>query len=339
MRSFYKILFTLFVVGFLFVLIPAKQAFAGQCKAQINFQAQPNPVPENKTLTFSGYVKLEGSVWEPPGTPNAGYCLVGTYPLKEVLVSIQSSKFPGALVTNLVSLKPSDVGPHSYSFSWAPSSVNLKSGSSFDAYAVASGYNRQTYQQLAKSSAINVNVIAAAFGTYACVAGNGKYACSPGVRPDCSDVPASSNCQPNSCVQISDTKQCDQPATAGMHKACINNACVNVQGTGSDSCSTNSDCTGGAGGSQNFDIPNPIGINTFEELVNVIGTWIFNLAIPIAVIIIIYAGVIMLTSGGNPGRFKKGMDALRWAVIGLAVVLIGKGFVSLIKSILSLKNP
>lgn len=86
-------------------------------------------------------------------------------------------------------------------------------------------------------------------------------------------------------------------------------------------------------------LPNPIGIDTFEELVNVIGVWIFNLAIPIAVIVIIYAGVIMLTAGGNPGRFQKGAKALWYAVLGLAVVFIGKGFVTLIESILSLRNP
>lgn len=86
-------------------------------------------------------------------------------------------------------------------------------------------------------------------------------------------------------------------------------------------------------------LDNPIGIDTFEELVDVIGTWIFNLAIPIAVIVIIYAGFLMLTAGGNPAKFKKGTEALKYAVIGIAVVLIGRGFVTLIESILSLRNP
>lgn len=87
-----------------------------------------------------------------------------------------------------------------------------------------------------------------------------------------------------------------------------------------------------------FNLPNPIGVTNFQDLVNIIGKWIFNLAIPIAVIIIIWAGVLMLTSGGDPGRFKKGTTALWYAVIGLAIVLIGKGFVTLIQSILNLRN-
>jgi len=87
------------------------------------------------------------------------------------------------------------------------------------------------------------------------------------------------------------------------------------------------------------EIPNPIGIDTFGELVSVIGLWIFNLAIPIAVIVIIYAGILMLTAGGNPVKFQKGAKTLWYAVLGLAVVFIGKGFVTLIESILSLRNP
>lgn len=102
--------------------------------------------------------------------------------------------------------------------------------------------------------------------------------------------------------------------------------------------------TGGGGGGTStttkysFNLENPIGAESFQDLVNIIGKWIFNLAIPIAVIIIIYAGVLMLTAGGNPTKFQEGAQALWYAVIGLAVVLIGKGFVTLVQSILSLKK-
>jgi hypothetical protein len=87
-----------------------------------------------------------------------------------------------------------------------------------------------------------------------------------------------------------------------------------------------------------FNLKNPIAAENFQDLVNIIGKWIFNLAIPVAVIIIIYAGVLMLTAGGVPARFQKGAKALWYAVIGLAIVLIGKGFVTLIQSILNLRN-
>ena len=72
-------------------------------------------------------------------------------------------------------------------------------------------------------------------------------------------------------------------------------------------------------------------------VLGLLGRFIFNLGIPLAVIVIIYGGLRMLTSGGSPNQYKKGLEALKWATIGLAVLLIGKGFVSLVQSILSIK--
>ena len=126
------------------------------------------------------------------------------------------------------------------------------------------------------------------------------------------------------------------------HKECRNNACVVVTGAGQDRCSTDTQCAASpaprSSGSQSFEIRNPLEVDNLQDLVNIIGRWIFNLAIPIAVIMIIYAGGLMLTSGGNPKRFGDGMTTLRYAVIGLAIILIGKGFVSLIQSVLNLRN-
>jgi hypothetical protein len=128
--------------------------------------------------------------------------------------------------------------------------------------------------------------------------------------------------------------------------SCVNNRCQpdeNGRYSGIESCL--SVCEGGAftpppSSTQTyvFNLPNPIGVTTFQDLINIIGRWIFNLSIPIAVIVIIWSGVVMLTSGGNAGRFKKGYTTLWYAVIGLAIVLIGKGFVTLIQSILNLRN-
>jgi hypothetical protein len=134
-----------------------------------------------------------------------------------------------------------------------------------------------------------------------------------------------------------------QPPAASKKYQCTNKTCVedtNGPYNSLDIC--NNACLGTGGGTTTtkytFNLLNPIGVTDFQDLINLIGKWIFNLAIPIAVIIIIYAGVIMLTSGGVPARFQKGAKALWYAVIGLAVVLIGKGFVTLIQSILSLRN-
>lgn len=98
--------------------------------------------------------------------------------------------------------------------------------------------------------------------------------------------------------------------------------------------------TGSPGTTQNysFSIPNPLkgGASDFASLVTVIAQWIFNLAIPIAVAMIVYAGVLFLTAQGNPQKVTKAKDVLKWAIVGLAIILIGSGFITLIQSILDL---
>lgn len=87
-----------------------------------------------------------------------------------------------------------------------------------------------------------------------------------------------------------------------------------------------------------FIIDNPLnsGANTVGELLKIIVSWIFRLAIPIAVAVIVYSGILFLTSKGNPAQVTKARQMLQYAVIGLAIILVGSGFISLIRSILEL---
>ncbi len=87
-----------------------------------------------------------------------------------------------------------------------------------------------------------------------------------------------------------------------------------------------------------FNIENPLkgGASDFTSLVKIIAQWIFNLAIPIAVAMIVYAGILFLTAAGDTSKVTKAKEVLKYAVIGLAIILIGSGFVTLIQSILEL---
>jgi hypothetical protein len=82
--------------------------------------------------------------------------------------------------------------------------------------------------------------------------------------------------------------------------------------------------------------PPPTANEDITSLVAGILKWMMVVATPIAVIIIIYAGVVLLTSKGDPGKTKTGKAILTWAVIGLAVIYIGGGFITLIRSIIGL---
>jgi hypothetical protein len=60
------------------------------------------------------------------------------------------------------------------------------------------------------------------------------------------------------------------------------------------------------------------------------------IAIPIAVIMIIVAGIMYLTSGGDKGRVSTANRMLLWTLVGLAIIFIGKGFVYLVQDIIGL---
>lgn len=73
---------------------------------------------------------------------------------------------------------------------------------------------------------------------------------------------------------------------------------------------------------------------TLEELSDKIGGFIFAISIPVAVILIIVSGLMMLTSAGNVTRVNKAKTILWYTILGLAIIFIGKGFITLIQSIL-----
>lgn len=97
------------------------------------------------------------------------------------------------------------------------------------------------------------------------------------------------------------------------------------------------DGDGGTDGAS-VEFPNPLRAKDLRELADALLRWIWWLSIPIAVIMILYAGLAMMTAQGDPKKFQHGRKVLLWAVVGLAVVFIGRGFIDLIKSILELKN-
>ncbi len=80
----------------------------------------------------------------------------------------------------------------------------------------------------------------------------------------------------------------------------------------------------------------PFGIESFTDLFSAILTWLMRIAVPIGVIIIVISGVMMLASGGNPQKVTQAKTILKYAIIGLIIIFIGKGFITLLESILNI---
>ena len=66
---------------------------------------------------------------------------------------------------------------------------------------------------------------------------------------------------------------------------------------------------------------NPCGICQLFELVSIIVNFItYKIAAPLATIMLIYGGVMLIISGGSEERKKKGLNAIWAAVWGLVIV-------------------
>ena len=87
-------------------------------------------------------------------------------------------------------------------------------------------------------------------------------------------------------------------------------------------------------------IDNPFSgsINTLNDLFNTIIAFLYYIAGPIVVVLIIYAGLMFLFGRGQPEKVNTAKKILTWAIVGLAIILIGRGFIALLNSILDLGN-
>ncbi len=81
-------------------------------------------------------------------------------------------------------------------------------------------------------------------------------------------------------------------------------------------------------------IPNPLSCPDVGCVLKRIAGFLFAIATPILAIMVIWAGFLFLTSGGNPEKVATAKKALIWAVIGFAIVLINWGFADIIAEIL-----
>ena len=99
---------------------------------------------------------------------------------------------------------------------------------------------------------------------------------------------------------------------------------------------------GGGGGvttaptSMVFQFRNPIGATSFTDLTNTLINFLFTLAVILAPILLVIAGVIFMTAAGEPGRVKTARSMLLWTVVGFGIILIAKGLVEVLKAILGI---
>jgi len=97
-------------------------------------------------------------------------------------------------------------------------------------------------------------------------------------------------------------------------------------GAGSGGTGTGDDSGSGAGsGGTTVWILNPLKIDTIQGLIDLVLNWLLMIAIPLSTIVILYAAILFMVSGGDKGRTKKARDVIKFAVIGIVILLLAKG--------------
>ena len=76
---------------------------------------------------------------------------------------------------------------------------------------------------------------------------------------------------------------------------------------------------------------------TLDDVVAIlqrVARYFYSVAIVLAIILTIYIGVLFFAAGGGDAQIGKAKTALIWLIVGVAVLLIGRGIIAFVRSIL-----
>lgn len=84
----------------------------------------------------------------------------------------------------------------------------------------------------------------------------------------------------------------------------------------------------------NITLPNPLGVSTFQALIDGILGYLVLLAAPIVALMIFVGAFQILTAAGNPEKVTQGRKTITYTVLGYAIILIARGASFIIKDLL-----
>lgn len=109
-------------------------------------------------------------------------------------------------------------------------------------------------------------------------------------------------------------------------------------GTCQYTCSYDEFCASGSGSDTSgggIRIQNPLGYDSFEDLVNAIIKFIYNLSLVVAPIMFVISGIMFVTSAGDPEKAKTARRVALYTVIGFAVILSASGLIKVLQNLFS----
>jgi hypothetical protein len=85
-------------------------------------------------------------------------------------------------------------------------------------------------------------------------------------------------------------------------------------------------------------INNPIGAETFVQLVEMVVQWILNIAMVLAPLVIVYGGLIYMTAAGDTGKITQARNIILYAALGLLLALLAWSLVGVFKDLVTPKT-
>ncbi|MCP6719427.1 MAG: peptidase inhibitor family I36 protein [Patescibacteria group bacterium] len=81
---------------------------------------------------------------------------------------------------------------------------------------------------------------------------------------------------------------------------------------------------------------NPLAEDDFKVIINNITDFIFQISIVVVPLVIVAAGFLFVTAGGEPQQISTAKKIIIWALVGFFIVLLAKGISTLLLNILNI---
>lgn len=85
-------------------------------------------------------------------------------------------------------------------------------------------------------------------------------------------------------------------------------------------------------------IQNPIQATEFSGLAATIIRWLLTIVGGLSLLMLVYGGIVYITSGGDQQKVQQGKKIITWTIFGLLMVLMSYSIMALLATILS-NNP
>ena len=174
------------------------------------------------------------------------------------------------------------------------------------------------------------------------------WSCTSGTGTDCRTTGCGGS---GVCTQAADlTWSCTaETGTTSCYDSCLSNpdstpaecsAACGTGGTGPGTGPATGPGTGAAPGVGppigSATLPNFIGYTSISALIAAIANFLITyIAMPLAILMIIYSGLLFVTAGGNEEKIKKAKRNLSWTLLGVLIILSANVLITYIQSLLS----